>query len=251
VTCQAHDLGNYPGMEDSLRPVPAAVLRRLRSFLTKLPRPAAVWCEDDHLARMVCDLAAAAGLRVPQDLAVLGTGDLRVALLGELQISTIPLPAQSVGREMLRLAMALLDGKPLTTGPVLVPPQPVIVRASTTVSDCGADAAFHHARRWIRDHACEGVTVNELMETVSLSQRAFTQRFAELFGCTPGEEIRHVRRENAKSYLRQTTLSIERIARLCGYDHPAKFTNFFKREVGQPPSAYRLAHGQTDSGPDG
>lgn len=239
VVFHSHDIGNYPGMDDPLRPVPAAALGRLRSFLSKLPKPAAIWCEDDHLARMVCDLAAAAGLRVPQDVAVLGTGDLRVALMGEPSISTIPLPAQCVGREMLRLVVRLLEGEASATEPVLVPPQPVMVRASTILPDAGADALYRHAQRWIHDHACDGVTVNELMETVPLSQRSFTQRFTELFGRTPGEEIRHVRMEQAKSYLQQTTLSMERIARLCGYDHQAKFCNFFKREAGMPPSGYR------------
>jgi LacI family transcriptional regulator len=250
VTFHSHDIGNYPGMDDPLRPVPAAVLGRLRSFLRKLPKPAALWCEADHLARMVCDLAAADDLRVPQDLAVLGTGDLRVALMGEPPISTIPLPAQSVGREMLRLVVRLLEGEPSAIEPVLIPPQQIIVRASTTLPDAGLDSLYQYAQRWIHDHACEGVTVNELMETVPLSQRSFTQRFAELFGRTPGEEIRHVRMVQAQSYLRQTSLSIERIARLCGYDHPAKFTNFFKREAGVPPTAYRQANQPSQSGPE-
>jgi LacI family transcriptional regulator len=239
VVFQGHDMGKFRGMDDPLCPVPAAVRARLRSFLVKLAKPAGIWCEDDHLARMVCDLAAAAGLGVPQELAVLGTGDLRVALMGEPSISTIPLPAQGVGREMLRLLVRLLEGKQPETDPVLVPPSPVIVRASTLLPEAGVDASFRHARRWIQDHACEGVTVNELMELVPLSQRAFTRRFAELFGRTPGEEIRHIRLEQAKSYLRQTTFSIERIARLCGYDQQAKFSNFFKRETGMSPSEYR------------
>lgn len=242
VSFQWHDIGNYPGMEDSLRPVPAAARGRLRSFIDKLPKPAAIWCEDDHLARLACDVAAEAGHEVPRDLAVLGTGDLRVALMGQPSISTIPLPAQSVGREMLRMVVRLLDGLRPETDPVLIPTTPVIVRASTTLPESGVDARFQHARQWIRDHACEGVTVNELMEMVPLSQRAFTRRFAELFGHTPGEEIRLVRMEQAKTYLRQTTLGIERIARLVGYDHPAKFTNFFKREAGLPPSAFRQQH---------
>lgn len=49
-------------MDDPLRPVPASVCGRLRSFLIKLSQPAAIWCEDDHLARMVCDLAVEAGV---------------------------------------------------------------------------------------------------------------------------------------------------------------------------------------------
>lgn len=245
-----HKLGDYPGMDDPLRPVPATVRGRLRAFLTKLPKPAVLWCEDDHLARMVCDLAAAADLKVPLDLAVLGTGDLRVALMGELSISTIPLPAQSVGREMLQIVMRLLEGKQPEADPVLVSPPPVLVRESTSLPDAGTDAPYRRARQWIQNHACEGVTVNELMETVPLSQRAFTQRFAELFGRTPGEEIRRVRMEQAKLHLSQTTLSIERIARLCGYDHPAKFSNFFKREAGLPPSGFRQQHQQANPGPD-
>lgn len=39
----------------------------------------------------------------------------------------------------------------------------------------------------------------------------------------------------------QTDFSIERISRLCGYDEPSSFSNFFKREVGTNPKAYRAA----------
>lgn len=239
VNFSAHDLGAYPGMEDPVNPVPPEVMSRLVTFLVELPKPAAIWCEDDHLARLICDTAIKADLHVPGDLAICGTGDMRIALMSEPQLTTIPLPAQSVGGEMLRLLLHLLDGDAPTTEPVLIPPQPLIARNSTKVTDTSVDTLYYEAHRWIHSHACEGVTVNELMETVTVSQRKFTERFTEIFGRTPGKEIRHVRLEQAKSYLRQTSHTIDWISQLCGYDQPAKFTNFFNRETGMPPSTYR------------
>ena len=233
-----HTMGHVRGIDSPAQPLPASVRSRLRAFLEKLPTPAVVWCQDDYLARIVCDMAADAGIDVPGNLAVLGTGDMRVAMMGNLAVSTIPLPAQNVGREM-QMALQLLDGKPLTADPVMIRPPPVIVRASTLLPDGGPGSHFHQARAWIRDHACEGLTVNELMEIMPMSQRAFSQRFAELFGLTPGAEIRRVRMAQAKSYLLQTSYSIERISRLCGYAQQAKFSNFFKREAGMSPSAFR------------
>ena len=256
VIFHSHTMSHLRGIDGPTQRLPVSAYSRLRGFLDALPRPAAIWCQDDYLARMVCDMAAELGIHVPGNIAVLGTGDLRVAMMGSIAVSTIPLPAQNVGREMLRMVVQLIDGVPLSADPTMIPPPSVTVRASSAPGDSGGEAAFHHARAWIRDHASEGITVNELMEMVPMSQRAFSQKFAALFGRTPGGEIRHVRMELAKSYLVGTQYSIERISRLCGYDQQAKFSNFFKREAGVTPSKYRDIHQQApgtqdlDSKPD-
>lgn len=64
------------------------------------------------------------------------------------------------------------------------------------------------ARQWIERHACEGATVNELMQVVPVSQRTLSTMFAEQIGRTPGQEIRCVRTIKAKQYLRSTDLAI-------------------------------------------
>lgn len=212
--------------------------RRLRRFLAKLPGPAAIWCEDDYIARLVCDHAALEGLRVPEDLAVLGIGDYSVARLGTPTISSIPQPGELVGERLIELIHQVLSGEVEAAHDVPILSPPVAVRESTGVKVQGNER-FDRIRQWIHDHACEGLTVNDLVKMLPMSQFTFTKHFARLYGHTPGEEIRKVKTERARHYLRATTFSVERIAGLCGFEQPGKFSKFFKRQTGVTPSEYR------------
>jgi AraC-like DNA-binding protein len=83
--------------------------------------------------------------------------------------------------------------------------------------------------------------LNDLVKTLPMSQFTFTKRFTRLYGHTPGVEFRKVKTESAKYYLRATTFSVERIAGLCGFEQPGKFSRFFKRQTGMTPTDYRTS----------
>jgi LacI family transcriptional regulator len=211
---------------------------RLRQFLGEQPLPAVVWCASDLVGLHVCRAAAGLGIRVPGDLAVLGCGDLREARICRPTLSSIPLPGQVVGYEALAVLDRTLNGQAPTETRIGLAPPPVVQRESTTGASHDIDP-IAAARRFIAEHACRGLTVNELMETVLMSQPTFTQRFRAAFGCSPAEEIRRVRIQWAMRYLRDHGLTISRVAGLCGYNQQCKFSNFFKRETGMTPREYR------------
>lgn len=62
-------------------------------------RPTAVICDDDLLAPLVDRGARQAGLRIPQDMSVVGIGDIDLAALLDPPLTTvaIPQPAPSAG----------------------------------------------------------------------------------------------------------------------------------------------------------
>jgi LacI family transcriptional regulator len=231
------EIGSLDAVDNRLAGVPAAADRRLRGFLAKLPKPAAIWCEDDYVAHLVCEHALLEDLRVPEDLAILGLGDYSVSRLGEPPISTIPQPGQLVGRRGIELIHRILAGKEAPGRKFTVPPPPVVVREST--GSGLSDERFQKIHQRIHDHACEGLTAGDLVKMLPMSQFTFSKHFVRHFGRTPGEEIRRVKAERAKRYLRTTSFSIERIAGLCGFEQQGKFSKFFKRETGMTPSAYR------------
>lgn len=71
--------------------------QRLARFLNALPKPTGVWCADDLIGTRVLETAATLGLRVPDDLAVLGFGDFRIAQACKPHLSSIPLPGAIIG----------------------------------------------------------------------------------------------------------------------------------------------------------
>ncbi len=78
-------------------------------FLAGLSRPAAVWCENDFIARMVCNAAEYLGIAVPHQLAVVGCGDYRVAVHGSPSITTLPRPAEEIGFAASRLLLQWIE----------------------------------------------------------------------------------------------------------------------------------------------
>jgi len=132
----------------------------------------------------------------------------------------------------------LMAGQALPDHPIVIETPPVVVRESTSRPDL-PDERLRRAYEFIVEHACQNITVDDVLPLVQLSLPTFRQRFVAQYGRTPGAEIRRVKRERAQHYLRTTTFDVTRIAKLCGYDVPADFAHFFKRETGQTPTAYR------------
>jgi LacI family transcriptional regulator len=92
--------------------------------LLELARPPdAVLCANDMMAIGVLDAARARGLRVPEDLAVVGFDDIEAASLVSPQLTTMANPAREIGQACGRL---LLDR---VTGTVARPASEVVVSA--------------------------------------------------------------------------------------------------------------------------
>jgi len=217
----------------------------LQHFLAELPKPAAVWCDDDYVARLVCDHAMLVGIKVPEELAVLGVGDYSISRLGNPHISTIPQPGQHIGSYALEMIQKVLNGGKLDQMVIGAPSPQVLERESTTGSRL--DDAYRRAFREIRDRACHGITVSDLVSMLSVSQVTFTKRFTKMFGCSPGVQIKRVKVERAKHYLKYSDHSIEKIAESCGFEDQGNFSKFFKRHTEKTATEYRRSEAEEPS----
>ncbi|MEV4439298.1 LacI family DNA-binding transcriptional regulator [Streptomyces sp. NPDC049577] len=95
------------------------------------PRPTALVCDDDVLAAGACKAARRLGLRVPDDVSVTGFDDLAMATAVDPELTTVRLPAESVGEAGMRALIKVLDGE--DPAPVTLPVD-LIVRDSTTAA---------------------------------------------------------------------------------------------------------------------
>ena len=93
--------------------------------------------------------------------------------------------------------------------------------------------------RFIREHACDGISVAQVLESVPLSRRSLETHFKKLLGRTPHDEIVRVQIERAKQLLAQTELPLKAIAARLGFRHPEYLNVLFRRATGQTPGAYR------------
>jgi AraC-like DNA-binding protein len=97
----------------------------------------------------------------------------------------------------------------------------------------GRALALMHAQPQ-RDWSAE-----QLAEGVNLSRSAFAERFTALIGRPPMRYLTAWRMQLAANSLRDTCRTVGQIAFDVGYESEAAFSRAFRRELGQPPAAWR------------
>jgi LacI family transcriptional regulator len=80
-------------------------------LLAITPRVTAVFCASDRAAMEVYKAAADSGLRIPEDLSVVGFADLPVAEMLKPGLTTIRQLPEQIGAEAARLLLARLEGE--------------------------------------------------------------------------------------------------------------------------------------------
>ena len=75
-------------------------------------RPTAIFCANDEMAMGCIHAIKAAGLRVPEDLSVVGFDDIRYAQIFDPPLTTVRQPAEEIGRRVMhRLLLEIEAGR--------------------------------------------------------------------------------------------------------------------------------------------
>jgi LacI family transcriptional regulator len=221
---------------------------RIGRWLKSLPRPVGVMAPNDVRGIDVLNACQTYGLRVPDEVAVLGVDD--DALLCEIcspPLSSIVPNIEQIGYEAAALLDRIIGGEPAGWDERLVPPLGVTTRLSTDVLSVG-DQDFATAVRFIRENACHGITVTDVLDHVSISRSTLERGFRTHLGRSPQAEIRAVQLARARQLLAETEHPVHRIAELVGYRHVEYFNVVFRREIGETPGVYRRQVRTLDGG---
>lgn len=221
----------------------------IAQWLLSLPRPVGVMACYDIRGRHVLDACRRVGLAVPDQVAVVGVdNDEFLCDLTDPPLSSIAPDTRRTGYEAAALLDRLMSGRERQRGQaIFVEPLGVVSRRSTDVLALG-DADVSAAVRFIREHACDGIAVKDLLDEVPLSRRVLEGRFRKLLGRTPHDEIARVRLERVRRLLRETRLPLADIARRSGFRNAEYLATAFRREFGTSPNSYRKSAGLTLSG---
>jgi LacI family repressor for deo operon, udp, cdd, tsx, nupC, and nupG len=99
-------------------------------LLDHAERPTAIFCFNDEMAIGVIAVAKRHGLRVPEDLSVVGFDDIRFARHIDPPLTTISQPMREIGEGTVRLLLEILSGDEIKPVSVTLPHQ-LTLRAST------------------------------------------------------------------------------------------------------------------------
>ncbi|MBB6733267.1 AraC family transcriptional regulator [Cohnella zeiphila] len=102
-----------------------------------------------------------------------------------------------------------------------------------------ADALMAEAEQWIRRHAFESLRLRDFSDRHGLSAVQFTRRFQAAWGQSPIDFATSLRLTKARSLLLETRLTLDEIARQCGYENGFYFSRIFTRKMNVNPSRFR------------
>ena len=212
---------------------------RIAAWLRTLPRPLGVVACNDVRGHHVLDACRVLGLAVPEEVAVIGIDNAETFCeLCDPPLSSVVPGAERVGFEAAALLDRLMSNATSAVEDRLIPPTGVITRQSSDIVAVD-DPAIARAVHFIRERACAGIGVDDVLAGLPVSRSALERGFRRYLGHSPHEEIRRVRLGRVQQLLAETDWTLERIAAVAGYEHPEYMMVQFKREVGMTPSEWR------------
>jgi len=220
---------------------PTQYQRELRSFVEKLPKPCSVFAANDKTAAEVLTAAAFAGVRVPEDIAVVGVDDAEdICEHTSPTLTSVRPDFRRGGCLAALLLVARIRDRASFRGPRqrTFGPLQVVRRASTRML-ASHDRAVSDALELIRRKACRGLTAREVLSKFPCARRQAEMRFRKATGRSVLDEILSVRLDRAKTLLEDPRQSLKPMADFCGFRNENSMRKFFKRLTGMSMSEWR------------
>ena len=216
----------------------------LQEWLSTIPKPAAIMVAYDFKAKEVLDVCTQLGLKVPQQVSILGVdNDEIICEYSTPSLSSVKIDHEAFGYESANILAKMMASKK-TSEPkrLLMPVSPVIERESTAPT-APATRIVQRAEDYIKEHFAEDIGVKDVVGHLgNVSRRLVDRRFRELTGTSIRRRIEELRLESAKRRLQDTDMSIEKISWLSGYANTQRLKYVFKARFGQSMSAWRKAN---------
>src|SRR5262249_13235700 len=206
--------------------------RHLQAWVESLPKPVGIMACYDFKGQQLLDICRELDIAVPEQMAVIGVdNDVRLCRLCTPPLSSVIPDTHRTGYEAARLLDRMMQGETIRETAILVPPRGIAERQSTDVYAI-EDEDLVTALRFIREHACTGIGVADVLRVVPLSRRMLEHRFQKLVRRTPHAEIIRIRMERVARLLRETERPLTEVAARSGFESAEYLSVAFKKYTG-------------------
>jgi len=211
----------------------------LERWLVSVPKPIGVMACNDIRGQQVLNLCRRLNLAVPEELAIIGMdNDEILCELSDPPLSSVVPDTLRIGYDAAVLLERMMVGGKPPAKPILIPPRGIVTRHSTDVLALD-DRQLAVGLRFIRDHAFDPITIDEVAKAAGLCRRIFERRFAAHMGRSPKAEVVRLRLERVKQLLADTDWNLAKIAERTGFNYGEYLHNVFTQKIGITPGEFR------------
>ncbi len=214
--------------------------RRLAKWLQRLPKPAGILASHDYMGLQVLETCRSAGLKVPDEVSVLGVNNEEIVCEHTIPtLSSVQPDFEQEGYIAASLLDQIMQGIEVQRKKtVLCGVKQIVARRSTMPTSTSAKL-IQNAADFIRANACKGIGVMDVVKNLRVSRRLADLRFHQLRGHTILDAICRQRLDQVKRLLTGSALSIGEIGEHCGYQNENYLKNLFKSRFGLTMRDYR------------
>jgi LacI family transcriptional regulator len=213
----------------------------LARWVRGLAKPVGVMACTDQLGFWLLDVCKRVGVGVPEEVAVVGAeDDETLCSMASPPMSSVRYNLERTGFEAAALLDRLMRGRPAGPLPLLIPPLGVVTRQSSDVVAV-EDETLAAALRFIRENACAGAGVEDVLAAVPLSRSTLERGMRREIGRSPHAEIRRVRLTAARRLLVETDLPLAAVAARSGFRSAPQLCEAFRQAFGRTPGEERAA----------
>lgn len=211
----------------------------LVKWMEQLPKPVGLFVCSDQFAPDLASSCSVARIRIPDEVAMVGVdNDPAFCEVIQPSLSSVDANHAEVGYVAAAFLGRILQGQEQRTSEHRVQPTGVVTRQS---SDAFAitDEGIRKALLLIREHACEGISVDHIAQHAGYSRSVLQRRFRSLLGRTVHDAILATKLARAKELLVLTRLPLLEVAVRSGFNYQEYLNHVFKDRIGMTPGEYR------------
>ncbi len=208
-------------------------------WLQELPHPTALFACNDDCAMLTAETAKLSGIRVPEDLVILGVdNDELVCSLSNPPLSSIDLSFERCGYEAARTLAGMLRAGKQLNDQITVSPIEVVERQSTNIVMLHEETVSQ-ALSYIQLKYQEPIQVQDVADNIGVSRRVLEKKFKKHLNRSILSEINRLRFDHIARLLLETNMTVTEIAANVRFSSPEHISRQFRNEKGLSPSEYR------------
>ena len=217
-------------------------VKALSHWIARFPKPLGLMACNDYRGIQLLDACRRARIAVPEEVAVVGVdNDILACELAYPPLSSVIPDCHRIGYEAAAMLDRILKNEPVGELRREIPPFGIVARQSTEITAI-SDPLLAEAMHFIRQQACSGILVEDVLDHVSTSRSVLQRRFRAGLGRSIHSAITAVRLQRAKQLLTETDLPLPEVAARAGFSSVEYLSTWFRRSTGSSPGAFRKKH---------